>query len=97
MFRMFNPEMELENWNLIMASIKVDFTAQMRLGKDIEIKTWVKKIGRSSFTVYQEAWQGEAMGARGEAVCVHFDFTAQQSVTIPEEIRSQMQKHHVGE
>ena len=57
-FRMFNPDMLLENWNLIMAHIDVDFLTPMTLGADIEIRTYVAEVGRTSFTVYQEAWQG---------------------------------------
>ena len=42
-FRMFNPDMLLENWNLIMAHIDVDFLTPMTLGADIEIRTYAAK------------------------------------------------------
>ena len=54
LFRLFNPDMQLDNWNLIMAHIDVDFVAPMGLGADIEIRTVVAKIGTTSFTVSQE-------------------------------------------
>ena len=96
-FRFFHTDLALESWSLIMASIKVDFTAQMRLGHDIEIRTWVKRLGRSSVTVYQEAWQQDTMGACGEAVIVHYDFANNVSLPIPDAIRAQLEAHLLPE
>lgn len=76
-----------------MARISVDFVAQMRLGADISIRTQVKKIGRSSFTVYQEAWQNGGLGAKGEAVIVYYDFENEKSIPIPDDIRAELGKH----
>ena len=74
LFRYFNPDMRLESWNLIMAHIDVDFLLPMTLGADIEIRTAISKIGNSSFTVHQEAWQSKSLCAEGNAVVVHYDF-----------------------
>lgn len=93
LFRYFNPDMRLESWNLIMAHIDVDFVLPMSLGSDIEIRTVVSKIGSSSFTVHQEAWQSGALGARGDAVLVHYDFQNRKPLPIPDAIRSQLQEH----
>ncbi|MDR1613300.1 MAG: acyl-CoA thioesterase [Planctomycetota bacterium] len=93
LFRLFHPDLSLENWQLIMARISVDFVAQMRLGADIAIHTFVGKIGRSSTTVYQEAWQKDRLGAKGEAVVVYYDFKNEESLPIPEAIRDQLAKH----
>ena len=94
-FQFFNPDMDLGNWNLIMARIVVDFHSQMRLGADVAIRTAVKKVGTSSFTVYQEAWQNGVLGASGEAVVVHFDFARQKTSPIPPETKEQLKKHLV--
>ena len=93
LFRCFNPDMGLENWNLIMAHIDVDFIVPMALGSDIEIRTTVSKIGRTSFTVHQEAWQAGVLSAKGSAVVVHYDFQNQKSIPIPEAIRSFLKEH----
>lgn len=97
LFRLFHPDLSLEGWQLIMARISVDFVAQMRLGSDIEIRTYVKKIGRSSMTVYHEAWQSGQIGAKGEAVIVYYDFVNQKSLPIPEDIRKSLERHMVPE
>ena len=90
MFRLFHPGLAMDDWRLIMARISVDFVAQMRLGSDVEIRTYVKKLGRSSFTVYQEAWQDGQLGAKGEAVIVYYDFKNRKSLPIPDDIRAQL-------
>ena len=92
-FRFFNPEMRFENWNLIMAHIDVDFIVPMTLGADIEIRTIVLKIGRSSFTVYQEAWQSGTLCAKGSAVVVHYDFINKKSMPVPDDIRILLKEH----
>ena len=91
-FRYFNPDMALENWNLIMAHIDVDFLVPMLLGADIEIRTVVAKIGTTSFTVRQEAWQCGVLGAQGSAVVVHYDFQRRKPLPIPEAIRARLKE-----
>lgn len=99
LFKLFHPDLDraLQEWQLIMAKITVDYTAQMRLGSDIDILTFVKKIGRSSLTVYQEAWQNGELGAKGEAVIVYYDFEALKSIPIPDHIREELENHLVDD
>ena len=96
-FRLFHPDLSYDRWQLIMARISVDFLAQMRLGADVEIRTSVRKIGRSSLTVHQEAWQNGEMAARGEAVIVHYDFAGRKSLPIPEDVREKLLEHMAPE
>lgn len=92
-FRYFNPEMSFEHWNLIMARIEVDFLVPMLLGADVEIRTYVSRIGTSSFTVHQEAWQNQQLGAKGSAVVVHYDFQNHRPLPIPDAIRERLKEH----
>ena len=96
--RFFNPEMivDFEHWNLIMARMSVYYVSQMKLA-EVEIRTWVSHVGNSSVVIYQEAWQGGVLGAKGEYVCVHFDFIKNKSVSIPDDIRVNLLKHSIGE
>ena len=93
LFRYFNPELSLDTWNLIMAHIDVDFLLPMTLGADIEIRTAISKIGNSSFTVHQEAWQSKALCAEGNAVVVHYDFQNRKPLPIPDAIRARLKEH----
>jgi acyl-CoA thioester hydrolase len=94
-FRMFTPDLDLsyENWKLIMVRTEFDFVGEMYYGEDIEIRTFVEKIGNSSFTLGHEAWQRGKLNVRGKAVVVHFNFLEKKSMPIPESIRSQLEEH----
>ncbi|MDD3984833.1 MAG: thioesterase family protein [Methanobacterium sp.] len=92
-FRMFTPDLDLsyENWKLIMVKTEFNFLNQMYYGKDVEIKTYILKIGNTSFTIGHEAWQNGKLAVKGEAVVVHFDFIEKK--TIPDSIRSKLNEH----
>lgn len=92
-FRWFSPELDLSNWQLILAKIDVSFIGQMYYGQPMEIRTYIGRIGGSSFDVYQELWQQNKLCASGTAVMVHFNYSEQTSVKIPENISSLMKQY----
>ncbi|XQW84627.1 acyl-CoA thioesterase [Thalassotalea piscium] len=85
-FRWFNPELDTNHWRLILAKIDVSFIEQMFYGKPMELRTYIGRIGSSSFDVYQELWQDGKLCAAGTAVMVHYDFENQKSMKIPDDI-----------
>ena len=91
-FRWFTPNLDLDNWPLILANYKVDFLLQIFLGEPVEVKTGINKIGNSSFKVYQEVWQGEQCKAKGETTLVHFDYKAQKACPITDPIREKLKE-----
>ena len=92
-FQVFTPDLDLTNWPLILAKIDVSFEAQMYYGQEMEVRTYIGRIGGSSFDVYQELWQANKRVASGTAVMVNFDYQSQQSAKIPDDIRVQLQTH----
>lgn len=94
-FRLFHPELNLDAWTLIIAKLAVDYVSQLRLGSDVEIRTYIKRIGRSSTTVYQEAWQEDRLGAKADTVLVHYDYKTGKSVAIPDHIVAELERHLV--
>jgi acyl-CoA thioester hydrolase len=92
-FRMFNPQLDLKNWPLILASYKVDFLQQIFYGHEVEVRTYISRIGNSSFDVYQELWQNAQCCASGTTTLVHFDFGTSSSKPINEVIKSQLLQH----
>ncbi|KZX16952.1 acyl-CoA thioesterase [Methanobrevibacter filiformis] len=94
-FRFFTPDLDLsyEKWKLIMARTDFNFISQMYYGFDVEIRTFIVKIGNSSFTVGHEAWQKGELKVTGEAVVVHYDFIDQKSKIIPEDIKAKLKEH----
>ena len=89
---MFTPDMDVNNWKLIIARIDVNFLAEIYYGQDAHVLSWLIKLGRSSMTIRQEVWQGGECKARGDAVMIHYDYSARQSVTIPANIRLELEK-----
>jgi acyl-CoA thioester hydrolase len=94
-FKFFTPDFDLsyEKWKLILARTTYDFIEQMYLGRDVEIRTFILKIGNSSFTIGHEAWQNGRLKVKGDAICVHFDFIEQKSKPIPKDIRKKLEEH----
>ena len=92
-FKIFTPELNLRQWPLIIASVKLDYHAQTHYGADVEIRTYISRIGGSSFDVYQEAWQHGVKAVSGKAVLVHFDYAANKAVAISAEQKQQLNQH----
>ena len=94
-FKNFTPDLSVsyDDWNLIMVKTTYEYLDQMFYGTDVEIRTYVLRIGNSSFTTYHEAWQDGRLCAKGTAVMVHFDFNEQKSIRIPDDIRKELNKH----
>jgi acyl-CoA thioester hydrolase len=93
--KIFDPELTVDkkSFPLIMAHIDFDFTDQLFLKSDVEIKTWISKIGTKSFTVTHEAWQEGRLCVKGNAVIVHYDFNTEQTTPIPEDKRKILEEH----
>ena len=92
-FKMFVPDLALTNWPLILANYKIDFLLQIYLQTPVEIRTYISKIGTSSFQVYQECWQDSELKVTGTTTLVHFNYTEKKSKPIPEQIREQLNSH----
>lgn len=92
-FKIFNPKLNLDNWNLILVHTEFDFLAQIFYGNEVEIKTFIEKIGNSSFTIGHELWQNSEVKAKGTCVLVHFNYTEAKSQKIPDDIRFELEKH----
>lgn len=93
LFRLFTPDLDPRKWALIMARMDVEYRAELFYGEDIEIRTWLTRLGNSSFTVTQQAWQGGRLGAQGNTVMVHYDHTAKRAAPLPDAIRSELERH----
>ena len=92
-FKLFMPKLDINNWQLILAKVTVEYHGQFYYGDTIEIITYISRIGGSSFDVYQELWQNEVKCASGTAVKVHFCYQDQTSKKIPAGIKAIMLSH----
>jgi acyl-CoA thioester hydrolase len=92
-FKLFTPELDLQNWPLILASYKVDFLQQIFYGQHVEIRTYVSRLGKSSFDVYQEVWQKQNKCATGVTTMVNFDYQNSAAKAIPTDVMHQLKNH----
>jgi acyl-CoA thioester hydrolase len=95
LFRMFEPNLNLspETWPLIMAHTDFDFVGELFFQYDVEIRTFIDRIGSKSFTVYHEAWQEGRLCVTGKAVVVHYDFKKKETTPIPEDKKKLLAEH----
>ncbi|MFM4720921.1 acyl-CoA thioesterase [Aeromonas bivalvium] len=84
LFRLFSPDLDVGDWHLIIAGYAVQFKRELFYGQPVTIRTWVSRIGTSSFTLWQEAWQGGELAVTGETTLIHFDYQTRQSVPLDE-------------
>lgn len=94
-FRLFSPDLDLspDVWHLILVRTEFDFLHQMYFRSDVEIRTFITKIGNSSFTVGHEAWQEGELKVKGQAVLVYYDFKLQKAMPLPDSIRKILTAH----
>ena len=97
--KIFDPELNIDKktFPLIIAHVDFDFLGQLYIKHEIEVKTWISKIGTKSFTVYHEAWQEERLCVKGHAVIVHYNFNTQQTTPIPDDKRKILEEHLLAE
>ena len=97
LFRIFEPNLNLSHttWPLIMAHTDFDYVGQMFFQHDVEIRTYISRVGTKSFTCYHEAWQQGKLCAKGNAVVVHFYFARQQTTPIPDDKKKLLQEHFI--
>jgi acyl-CoA thioester hydrolase len=92
LFKLFNPNLDVNNWNLIIKRIEVEYLKQIYLDAEVEIKTYIEEIRTSSCVVAQEVWQRGDLAASGKTIMVYFDYKTQNKQPIPDSIKAQLVK-----
>jgi acyl-CoA thioester hydrolase len=97
--RLFDPSLTLtfDTWPLIIAHTDYEFLDPMSYQYDIEIRTYVRRVGTKSFTMYHEAWQEGRLCVTGNAVIVHYDFSNKVTTEIPEKFKEKLREHLLPE
>ncbi|QFI56019.1 acyl-CoA thioesterase [Aeromonas simiae] len=87
LFRIFTPDLDVRQWRLILAGYTVQFKRELFYGEPVTIRTGVKRIGSSSFTLWQEAWQQNMLAVTAETTLIHFDYPTRSPVPLAEHHR----------
>lgn len=96
-FRIFNPDLDFQGWNLILRKYEIEFLAQIRRDPEVDIETGIVHIGNTSCVVLQRVVQGGRPVALGKTVLVHFNYQSGQPAPIPEAARAELERHRVAE
>lgn len=96
LFRVFNPSLSLQTWNLILKKYDVDFIAQIWREYSVEVETAIEHIGNSSLVVVQRVKQRGQEVAVGKTVLVHFDYASMKPAPIPEDIKEKLREHVIS-
>ncbi|MEL0633789.1 acyl-CoA thioesterase [Pseudoalteromonas carrageenovora] len=92
-FKFFTPDLNPQDWKLIIAKIEVSFVGELFYGHEITIKTSVEHIGNSSFVLKQEAFQHDKCCAIGKAVMVRYDFAAKTKQALSSQEINALNEH----
>ena len=93
LFRMLDPDMDVNDWKLIVASTSCEYKAQATFAQWLQITTEIERIGNSSFTVLHRIMDRDSgkLIAIGRAVLVHFDYRKQRSMPLTAEMRRSLE------
>ncbi|RKQ35764.1 acyl-CoA thioesterase [Oceanobacillus halophilus] len=92
-FKLFTPDMSFTKWTLILVNININYKDQIYFGDNVQIYTWVNRIGTSSLELYQEAYQNDRLCVTGNTVYVNYNLNAHKSTPIPNYIRTELENH----
>ena len=93
LYKQIVPEMGPGNCPLTMAASNYEFLAETLYGTDVEVQTYISRIGNSSFTVSHKLFQNNTLCAKGSTTLVYFDHKTKSSKPIPEDMRQTLSYH----
>lgn len=84
---------------VILARAEVDYRAQATYGDELEVRTRLAALGRSSFQYEYEIrdLSSNVTVLTAKTVQVHFDYEAQRPVEMSDEFKARLQKPVSGE
>lgn len=88
----FMEDLEIQEVPLILASVKADFRAQAFFKQNLLIETTVKRIGNSSFDIYNRIVDETTNQLIFESLTtiVRFNYHTQSSESIPDDFRQKL-------
>jgi acyl-CoA thioester hydrolase len=80
----------LQDMNMIVARVEIDFKAPVRLGDEVEIAIRASRFGTKSFDLeYVLSVEGELV-AQAKSVQVAYDYARREPVAVPAEWREKL-------
>lgn len=94
-YESFGQKINWEKLGLVIASIQIDFYNPVFFEDKIEVLTKTIKIGGKSLVMEQRIVKNKNREpiAKGQAVMVCFDYSAKQTVDIPDSWREKLERY----
>ena len=80
----------LEDMNMIVARVEIDFKAPVRLGQEVEVSVRASRFGTKSFDLEYELHVGGDLVAEAKSVQVAYDYDRRQPIPVPAEWREKL-------
>jgi acyl-CoA thioester hydrolase len=80
----------IEDMNIIVARIEIDFRAPVRMGDEIQIGVRASQVGTKSFELEYELRVGGEVVAQAKSVQVAYDYARREAMPVPEEWREKL-------
>jgi acyl-CoA thioester hydrolase len=81
---------ELEDMNMIVARIEIDFKAPVRLGQVVEISVRASRFGTKSFDLDYVLRVDDDVVAEAKSVQVAYDYGRREAMALPQEWREKL-------
>jgi acyl-CoA thioester hydrolase len=81
---------ELEEMNMIVARIEIDFKAPVRLGQEVEISVRASRFGTKSFDLDYVLRVDDDVVAEAKSVQVAYDYGRREAIALPAEWREKL-------
>jgi acyl-CoA thioester hydrolase len=80
----------LEEMNMIVARVEIDFKAPVRLGQEVEISVRPSRFGTKSFDLHYELRVDGEPVAEAKSVQVAYDYKRREPVPVPADWREKL-------
>jgi acyl-CoA thioester hydrolase len=90
-FEQHGLSVALDDMNLIVARVEIDFRAPVRLGQEVEVTIRATRFGTKSFDFEYELTVDGVAVAEAKTVQVAYDYGRREPVALPDEWRKSLQ------
>ena len=91
-FEIFSPDLSFKKWKLALVNINIDYKEQLFLNDEVCIKTWIIRIGNTSFQIGEKIEQTGRICAEGQATYVNYNFDTKAAEMLTPELRLALEK-----
>jgi acyl-CoA thioester hydrolase len=92
--KLSNPDLCWETeTTLFLVNMNIDYLHELVLGKEVEIVTGIKKIGKTSLVLNQKIFQAGVLCAKGASTFVNFDNNSKKTTTFPPSVLEKLKEH----